>query len=116
MSEHAPGECEDADCWAHSDMNEDDEDEQTPVYDKAGLHVMAEPCSTCIFKPGNLMRLDKGRVKDMTDSTDREDTNVVCHQTLGQPVGALCHGSVERRPGQMVRIGERLNAIVKVQP
>ena len=70
MIEHQPGECEDADCWAHGEANDEDEESFTPVYDKAGLHVMAEPCSTCIFKPGNLMRLSKGRVKDMTDSTD----------------------------------------------
>lgn len=95
---------------------DEDEDEFTPVFDKAGLHVLSEPCSTCIFRPGNLMRLNPGRLKDMTDSTDAADTNVVCHQTLGQPVGALCHGSVERRAGQMVRIGERLNAIVYVEP
>ena len=82
-----------------------------PFFDKAGVWIMAEQCSTCIFRPGNLMQLNEGRMKDLTQSCDRADTNVICHQTLSDDVGALCKGSVDRRPGQMVRIAERLGAI-----
>jgi hypothetical protein len=77
---------------------------------------MAEQCSTCIFRPGNLMNLDEGRLKDLTDSTDRGDTNVVCHQTLDQRVGAFCKGSVDRRAGQAVQLAERLPFIEYVTP
>lgn len=90
------------------DEDEDEEAYPPPVYDKDGLYVKAEQCSTCIFRPGNLMSLQAGRVKGMTEDTDRNDTNVICHQTLDQPVGAMCKGSVDRRPGQVVRIAERI--------
>jgi hypothetical protein len=75
---------------------------------------MAERCSTCIFRPGNLMRLNPGRLADLTGQTDAADTNVVCHQTLDEPIGAFCRGSVERRAGQAVRIAERLGVIKEV--
>lgn len=79
-----------------------------------GLRVMREQCPTCIFRPDNPMQLRRGRVADMTRETDRADTNVTCHQTLGTDRGVLCRGSVDRRPGQMVRIAERLGALVEV--
>jgi hypothetical protein len=85
-----------------------------PVADAQGVRVMREKCSTCIFRVGNLMHLNAGRVREMTRSTDRGDTNVTCHKTLGTQLGALCAGSVERRPGQLVRIGERLGGLVLV--
>ena len=98
-------------------MWEEDEDDNEPtappVYDVLGLHIMREQCSTCIFRAGNLMHLNEGRLKDMTDQTDAGDTNVVCHQTLDREVGAFCKGSVDRAAGQMVRIAERLGAIVE---
>ena len=95
------------------DEDLEDEDLAPPAYDRAGLHIMKEQCSTCIFRPGNLMHLNEGRLKDMTDQTDAGDTNVVCHQTLDREVGAFCKGSVDRAAGQMVRIAERLGAIVE---
>ena len=96
-------------------VNDDDDDEQPPpCFDGRGVLVMRERCRTCIFRPGNPMRLNRGRLADMTETTDRLDTNVICHQTLGQPVGALCRGSVDRRPGQMVQIAERLGVLVEV--
>lgn len=95
---------------------EEVDDYPPPVHDAAGLHVMRVQCSTCIFRPGNPMHLNPGRVAGMTRATDRDDTNVICHQTLEQAVGAFCRGSVDRRPGQMVRIAGRLGAIVEEDP
>jgi hypothetical protein len=97
---------------------EDDDDEYPPtVLDaKSMLHVMREQCSTCIFRPGNKMQLREGRMRDLTAQTDASDSNVICHQTLDQDVGALCAGSVDRRAGQMVRIAERFNGIEYVEP
>lgn len=85
----------------------------------SGLRVMREQCSTCIFRPGNLMQLRPGRMADMTRQTDLRDTNVSCHQMLeaatrDQHTEALCRGSVDRRPGQMMRIAERLGMVVLV--
>lgn len=95
----------------NDDEYEDEEERPVACYDGAGLHVMRERCSTCIFRPGNLMRLNEGRLADMTASTDRDDTNVICHKTLDRSVGALCRGSVDRRAGQMVRVAERIGAL-----
>jgi hypothetical protein len=82
------------------------------TFDDAGVHVMAERCATCIFRPKNLMQLRPGRMADLTAQTDLADTNVVCHQTLERSVGAFCAGSVERRAGQAVRMAYRLSMIV----
>jgi hypothetical protein len=93
----------------------DDEDDGEPyppsVNGPNGLRIMREQCSTCIFRPGNLMQLNRGRLADMVQLTRARDTNVVCHQTLGEPFGAMCRGSVDERAGQLVRIAERLNAV-----
>jgi hypothetical protein len=79
------------------------------------LRIKRERCSTCIFRPGNLMELREGRLQDMTDATDATDSNVICHQTIATEAGALCAGSVERRAGQQVRIFGRLNSIELVE-
>lgn len=94
-------------------VNEDYDDEEPvpPVYDNTGVHVMAEQCSTCIFRPGNLMQLNKGGLKGMVEDCNREDVNVICHQTLGRDVGAICRGSFDLRPGQMTQIAERIGLL-----
>ena len=94
------------------ELEDEPEDGPPPSHDSAGLHIMASQCSTCIFRAGNLMQLRPGRMADLTAATDRADTNVICHQTLERPVGALCRGSVDRRMGQMARIAYALNAVV----
>jgi hypothetical protein len=82
-----------------------------------GLRVMAEQCSTCIFRPGNLMRLHPGRVKGMVEQVVADDSFTTCHQTLGgEHPPALCKGMTERHAGQLVRIFQRLDRIDRVQP
>jgi hypothetical protein len=61
------------------------------------LHVVAEKCATCVFRPGNLMHLAPGRVKDLVDDNLDADAALVCHKTL--PYGdrsevgeAICRG------------------------
>ena len=87
-----------------------------PVNGPDGLRIMREQCSTCIFRPGNPMYLQAGRLRDMVESTRRADNNVICHQSLSEPYGALCRGSVDERPGQLARIAERLGYIELVIP
>ena len=81
-------------------------------------YVRAARCETCIFHPENRMHLRPGRLKSMTDETDRNDSNVICHESKGltDKIGmeAYCHGSVERRPGQMIRIMERLGCLKEI--
>lgn len=56
------------------------------------VHVLAGKCGTCIFRPGNLMRLAPGRVKGMVESSVRDGGAIVCHSTLGTPAPAVCRG------------------------
>jgi hypothetical protein len=79
---------------------EDEDEDEGPVscVGPTGLRVLAEQCSTCIFRPGNLMHLNAGRLKDMTESVVASQTYVICHQTLDQPLGAVCRGSYDKVP------------------
>jgi hypothetical protein len=56
--------------------------------------VFAEMCSTCIFKPGNLMHLHPGRLKDLVDQNLARGTLLICHKTTyGQaPEEIVCRG------------------------
>ena len=60
-----------------------------------GLRVQAEMCDTCIFRPGNLMSLRAGRVREMIDAALAADSCIPCHKTLdGQR--SVCRGFVDR--------------------
>ena len=39
------------------------------TYNNGKVHVCEKKCSTCIFRPGNLMNLNPGRAKEMLDET-----------------------------------------------
>jgi hypothetical protein len=86
----------------------------------APMFVMSERCDTCIFRPGNLMDLNQGRLADIIESTDRGDTNVICHKSRSVSgdlrQDAWCKGSVDRRAGQMIRIMDRLGGIPLLTP
>lgn len=98
---------------------EDDEGYQLPPIDPVThkLRVMAEKCSTCIFRPGNLMSLNSGRVAGMLQNVVRQDSYITCHQTLGtgEP-GAICKGGSDAHMGQLERIARRLDGVIEVQP
>lgn len=59
-----------------------------PVYSNGKVHVMADKCSTCIFRPGNLMTLQPGRVKEMVEGASSAGSVIPCHKTI--------HGSAEQ--------------------
>lgn len=85
--------------------------------DVYGLRVMAEQCSTCIFRPGNLMYLQPGRVRGMVEEVVRDDSYTTCHQTLsGEIPPTLCKGMTDRHPGYLVRVAQRAGFIHAVQP
>lgn len=74
---------------------------KTNVYRDGQVHVMAERCSTCIFRPGNLMHLQTGRVQRMVRKirSSPPGGNIPCHDTLGLDVQAICRGFWDG-PGQ----------------
>jgi hypothetical protein len=91
-----------------------------PVYiPEQGVRVCREKCSTCIFRPGNLMHLHEGRLKQIVEQTREDDAgNIVCHQTLDQKQGAICRGFYDAYgEGSMIlRLARMLDAIVEVDP
>lgn len=82
--------------------------------------VKAEKCETCIFRPGNLMYLEPGRVKSMVEECEEKDSYITCHETLEMVTGssrgeAACRGYIDAgHEPQLYRIAERLNALEEV--
>lgn len=58
--------------------------------------VFAERCASCVFRPGNMMRLRSGRLADLIAENRARGTALVCHlTTFGQrpELGeVLCRG------------------------
>jgi hypothetical protein len=65
-----------------------------PVFSNGRVHVMSDKCSTCIFRPGNLMNLQPGVVKTMVEESVAEGGGITCHKTIhGQrEQEATCRG------------------------
>jgi hypothetical protein len=80
------------------------------TYRDGRIHVQAEMCSTCIFRPGNLMQLRSGRVREMVDEARGHESAIVCHQTLDGD-NAVCRGFFERYPTTPLQIAERIGLI-----
>lgn len=79
------------------------------------VHVNKRLCSTCIFRPGNLMHLDEGRVEDMVAQATAAESCIPCHQTLdGQQ--AVCRGFYNKHKTQPLQIAERLGFVLEVDP
>ena len=85
------------------------------AYRDGHIHVCEAMCSTCIFRPGNLMRLKSGRVRQMVDEAKAEESAIICHHTLDGD-NAVCRGFYDRYPTQPLQIAERLDLIVEVAP
>jgi hypothetical protein len=81
------------------------------------VHVQADKCGTCIFRPGNLMHLKPGRVADMVQHALANDSAITCHQTLSGD-GALCSGFFTAYAERVLplRLARALDAITYVQP
>lgn len=88
---------------------------KTNVYRRNRMHVMARMCDTCIFRPGNLMDLEPGRVESMVAECERNDGCIPCHKTLGQTGGeAVCRGMYEFHRSPTLHLAECLG-VVKFQ-
>ena len=76
------------------------------------LHVCERKCSTCIYRPGNLMRLADGRVEQMERDAIADESAIVCHKTLDGP-NAVCRGffDVNKNRVAALQIAERLDII-----
>lgn len=89
------------------------------VFRDGRVHVCAEMCPTCIFRPGNLMGLNSGRVRGMVDEARKNESRIPCHHQiyLSKPgEDACCRGFFDRYPTQPLQIAERLGLITFITP
>ena len=81
------------------------------------VHVQETKCSTCIYRPGNLMGLQAGRKDQMQADAIKDGGVIPCHQTIeayGVKRGSesVCRGffDVAKHEG-LLSIAERLGII-----
>lgn len=81
------------------------------------VHVKGAMCKTCIFRPGNKMSLEEGRVEEMVKSATAEGGAIICHSTLhtkGPKKHAVCRGFFDGHKTGPLQIAERLGFIKEV--
>lgn len=83
--------------------------------------LLSRQCDTCIFRPGNLMHLSDGRLRDLVAEVLRNESFVICHDTLphyqhpdAKP--AICRGFADRYSTQALQVIERLFGFTEVDP
>ena len=87
---------------------------RTNVYRDGKVHVMEAKCSTCIYRPGNLMHLEPGRKDGMQADAIRDEGVIPCHQTIHgrREQESVCRGffDVAKHEG-LLAVAERLDII-----
>lgn len=86
-------------------------------YREGKVHVLDGKCDTCIFRPGNLMRLREGRVEEMVEESIADGGAIICHKTLDDDQ-AVCRGffDVHKHDVQALQVAERLSMVVFSSP
>ena len=78
------------------------------------VHVQETKCSTCIYRPGNLMKLDAGRKDQMQADAIADGGVIPCHQTIHgrREQESVCRGffDVAKHEG-LLSVAERLGII-----
>ncbi len=85
------------------------------AYRDGRVHVCAEMCATCIFRPGNLMHAPAGKVREMVDEARADESAIICHSTL-QGSNAVCRGFFDRYSTLPLQIAERLGLVLFTPP
>lgn len=86
--------------------------------------LLSEQCATCIYRPGNPMRLNPGRLAEMTRlALQQGSQGVICHDTLpygGHPAfgPALCRGFYDGYAARsnFIRVINRIGGFAAVDP
>ena len=93
-------------------------EEHPGPYRDGRIHVLSRMCSTCVFRPGNLMDLNSGRLKGMVEESLAQDSAITCHQTLpyggyAVPGGAVCRGFYDAHGHRVtpLQIAERIGLV-----
>lgn len=121
------GTCPDPRCACGGTEEHDEEDDEDAPQSARGpdgkLRVLTERCGTCIFRPGNLMRLNPGRLREMTEESVAQGSYITCHDTLTYGANpdfgpAVCRGFYDAHGyrSNLVRIMQRLGGITEVAP
>jgi len=100
-------------------MNYDDEGRRNDVAQPGEIRLCSRMCDTCIFRPGNPMHLDPGRVAGMVQSARADEGHIVCHTTLDTDSPAICRGYADGPDAGRslaLRIGRVLGWIKEVHP
>ncbi|MCI4066174.1 hypothetical protein MRQ36_27945 [Micromonospora sp. R77] len=83
--------------------------------------LLSRQCDTCIFAPGNRMRLAPGRLRDIVTEARARESFIICHSTLPhyqhpEAKPAICRGFADRYSTQGLRLLARLFGFVEVDP
>lgn len=83
------------------------------VYRDGLVHVLAVRCRTCIFRPGNRMDLNPGRVRGMVQVAVARQGMIPCHEVMDTPTPAICRGFYDTNGQriQALQIAARLQRI-----
>lgn len=87
-----------------------------PVYADGVVRLMAEKCSSCIFRPGPHMdSVPPGSARWMLERVRSRDSFVNCHKSVGtgQP-GVVCRGSDDAHEGLVMRLARAEGVVVEV--
>ena len=120
-----PDGLDDAD--AYDDPESDHDPNWGQPYRDDRVHVMREKCTTCVFRPGNLMHLNPGRLQDMAAQVQESGVPFSCHQTLSYSAPkykehydgmALCRGAVDAYGDEsvVIRMAYAMDVVEEVEP
>lgn len=85
------------------------------VFSDNELRVCIRKCSTCIYRPGNLMTLRDGRKESMEAEAVANLSVIPCHKTLGLEEQAVCRGFFDtQKHNGLLSAAERLGLVKEV--
>jgi len=97
----------------------DDEGRRSDVAEPGEIRLCSRMCDTCVFRPGNLMLLEPGRVADMVRAARRDEGHITCHKTLDTDAPAICRGYADGPDAGRslaLRFGRALGWIKEIDP
>ncbi|MFD0518972.1 hypothetical protein [Paractinoplanes durhamensis] len=82
---------------------------------------LSRMCDTCVFRSGNPMHLAPGRLRDLIEQAQQEQSYIICHSTLPGMAAAdvkpaVCRGFADRYPTQALQLIELLFGFDDVEP
>lgn len=92
-------------------MDYEEEQQNIPVFRDGKVHVLASQCRTCIFRSGNLMKLEPGRVKEMFSHCVQADVIIPCHDYMDTTEPVVCRGLFNTGEVGILQLAERMGVI-----